>query len=59
MKIEGRDEVLYIQNKNGCIMLNSLNQLILTGVNLNEQDARNTGTGTLYVDENGVLKVVL
>lgn len=59
MTIEGKNETLCIQNKNGCIMLNSLNQIILTGVNLNEQDARNTGQGTLYVDENGVLKVVL
>lgn len=59
MNIEGKDDNLILQNRNGCLILNSLNQLIFKDINLNEQDARQSGKGTLYVDENGVLKIVL
>ena len=59
MKIEGQNDNLIIQNRNGCLILNSLNQLILKDINLNEQDARQSGKGSLYADENGFLKIVL
>lgn len=59
MKIEGQNENLTIQNKDGCLVLNNLNQLILKDINLNEEDAKKSGKGTLYVDTNGFLKIIL
>jgi hypothetical protein len=58
MKIEGINNKLYIKNQNATFMLNDLNQLILD-INLNEEDAKITGRGTVYVDSSGNLKVIL
>lgn len=58
MKIEGISNDLYIKNNSGCMVLNNSNQLILKDINLNEQDARKTGKGTVYMDDNGSLKIV-
>lgn len=59
MIIEGINNKLYIKNQDATFMLNDLNQLILLDINFNEQDAKSTGKGTIYVDENGNLKVIL
>ena len=59
MKIEGNNEILYIKNKNATLIINNLNQLILKDINFNEEDAKHTGKGTLYIDEHGNIKVVI
>lgn len=59
MSIEGIDNKLYIKNREATFILNDLNQLMLLDINFNEEDAKQNGKGTIYVDENGNLKVVL
>lgn len=59
MNIEGVDNKLYIRNKEATFVLNDLNQLMLLNINFNEEDAKTTGKGTVYIDENGNLKVIL
>jgi hypothetical protein len=59
MTIEGVNQKLYIKNRDATFVLNDLNQLMLLGINFNEQDAKSTGRGTIYVDKTGNLKVVL
>ena len=59
MKIVGVDQDLLISNKESSIIMNEKGQLILKNINFNESDAREAGVGTIYVDSNGVLKIVL
>lgn len=59
MSIKGSNNSLFIQNKDATFILNDFNQLILLNINFNEEDAKQNGKGTVYVDSNGNLKVVL
>jgi len=59
MKIEGVNNTLSIRNKDATFIINDFNQLMLLNLNFNEEDARRTGKGTVYVDKEGNLKIVL